>query len=150
MSRRTIFGISMFACLIASLFLSNLQAQQLKSMCKAGVNRFETTGDALTYDHLMLLCITDLYRNQTEESRAGNRSNFYLFSADSSQVYYGILCEKDKGYEQYLPQKQNSRSFSFRKSAYIAEYVLNELDKGNVVSVASSGKRKFIVQSFNN
>ena len=141
--------VSMSACLTVALFVSNLQAQQLKTLCLGSINRFEKTENALSYDRLMLLCTTDLYRNQTDQSRIAYRSCYYLFSADSLQIYYGILSDKDKGYDQYLPQKQKGKTFSFRRGD-VAQYVLEELDKGNVVSVACLNKRKFIVQSFNN
>ena len=148
--KRTI--ISMFACLTAVLFVSNLQAQSVKFPKLGSVNRFEKERDGLSsYEHLMLACMSDLYRNQTEESRAGNRSDYYLFYADSSQIYHMILREKDSAdnhYNQYMPQKQNGKILSWNSD--IAQYVLEELDKGNMVGVTGLGKRKFIVQSFNN
>ena len=97
----------------------------------------------------MLLCTTDLYRNQTDQAKISCRSCYYLFSADSLKIYYGILCGKDKNYDQYMPQKQKGKTFSFRRDD-VAQYVLEELDKGNAVSVIGLNKRKFIVQSFNN
>ncbi len=102
------------------------------------------------FTFLILMCVylseMGYYRN--EESKNDCRSGYLILSADSLQVYHGMVCENDKGYEQYLPQKQSSKIFTFRRSGYIPQYVLEELDKGNVVSVASLGKRKYIVQSF--
>ena len=66
--------ISMLTCLTTALLVSNLQAQQLKSMCPGSVNRFENTENALSYDRLMLLCTTDLYRNQTDQAKISCRS----------------------------------------------------------------------------
>ena len=113
-------------------------------------NAMVVTAAVAFFTFLILMCVylseMGYYRN--EESKNDCRSGYLILSADSLQVYHGMVCENDKGYEQYLPQKQSSKIFTFRRSGYIPQYVLEELDKGNVVSVASLGKRKYIVQSF--
>lgn len=128
--------------------LTAMESQAQSIPFQASVNRSELSDSLPSYEHLMLLCITDLYRNQVDDSRTGNSPVYYLFASDSSRIYYNLMKKTDEGYALYFPQKTKSKVFPFRKSARIAQYVSEKMGEGCKVSLGSVNKKKFIVQSF--
>ncbi len=135
-----------FFCIIIAAMTLESQAQNIRF--HSSINRNEKPDSFPTYEHLMLLCIADLYSNQNNPSKTENRSNYYLFASDSIHIFYNLMKTTEDGFERYLPKKTESKVFPFRKSANIAQYVLEQIDKGKMVSLGSLNKRKYIVQSF--
>jgi hypothetical protein len=100
----------------------------------------------------MFIITTNLWLQEKSIKALETEKKYYIFSADSRFISYASVSKNDgELYAKYNPIGENNNgsfSFSQRQFEKLIDLLLQEVDRGMIVSIGSKNKKTYIVKSF--